>query len=746
MMGSLDSKTATALASGSHGDPFAFLGPHEIGDGHVIIRTFQADASEVMVVDSDTGKDLAPLHRIHPNGLFEGELSDSKEDLSYRLRVTFGKDTVVIEDPYRFGSLLGELDSHLIGEGNHLEAYKVMGAHLHKVDGVSGVCFAVWAPNARRVSIVGPFNQWDGRCHAMRKHHGIGVWELFVPGLGEGEIYKYEIKDRFGNILPLKSDPYAFRCEHPPATASIVEKTGTYKWADKAWMKSRQATTLVDQPISIYEVHLGSWRRVPDEDNRSLTYKELSDQLVSYVKDLGFTHIELLPITEHPFDGSWGYQPIGLFAPTSRFGTPDEFRYFVDRCHKEGIGVILDWVPGHFPTDTHGLEYFDGTHLYEHADPRQGRHMDWGTLIYNFDRKEVANFLLVNALFWINEYHLDGLRVDAVASMLYLDYSRKEGEWIPNEHGGRENLGAIAFLRRLNELVYERGQGAFTLAEESTAWPMVSRPTYLGGLGFGYKWNMGWMHDTLLYMSKDPVHRRYHHNDMTFGMLYAYSENYVLPLSHDEVVHGKGSLLGRMPGDTWQRFAGLRAYFGFMWVYPGKKLLFMGGEFGQEREWAYAESLDWHLLENPLHKGMQTLIADLNKVYREHPSLPQQDCEPEGFRWVENHDVDQSVFAYLRYGKDGSVMLVINSFTPVVRQGYRLGVPVPGAWVECVNTDKSEYGGSGVMNEGDLWTEDLAWHDQPYSLNITIPPLATVTFVPKPASASDAKESPNEAE
>ncbi len=742
MMERLDGRIADAIAKGDHDDPFGVLGPHGLPDGRLLIRAFLPDAESVAVLDAASGKEAGTLAATHPAGLFEGVLDNRAADFRYRLRVGYGGESVDIEDPYRFPALLGELDIHLLGEGNHLKLYTIMGAHPRRIDGVDGAAFAVWAPSARRVSVTGSFNQWDGRRHVMRKHHDIGVWEIFIPGLGEGEVYKFEIKDRFGNILPLKADPFARRCEHPPATASVIEGETTYAWKDAEWMKRRAETARHNRPVSIYEVHLGSWRRVPEDDNRVLTYHELADELVPYVRDLGFTHIELLPITEHPFDGSWGYQPIGLYAPTSRFGSPDDFRHFVDACHAAGIGVILDWVPGHFPTDTHGLEYFDGTHLYEHADPRQGRHMDWGTLIYNFGRREVTNFLHANALFWVNEYHLDGLRVDAVASMLYLDYSRNEGEWVPNKHGGRENLEAIDFLRRLNELVYAEGQGAFTMAEESTAWPMVSRPTYLGGLGFGYKWNMGWMHDTLSYISKDPVHRRYHHNDMTFGMLYAFTENYILPLSHDEVVHGKGSLLGRMPGDRWQRFASLRSYFGFMWTYPGKKLLFMGGEFAQEREWAFAESLDWHLLDDPLHAGVRLLIADLNGIYRRMAPLFEKDCEPDGFRWVECHDVDQSVFSYLRHAEDGRAVLVVSNFTPVPREGYRLGVPVVGEWVEALNTDDARYGGSGVLNHGPRAAEGVAWHDLPNSLVLSLPPLGTLvmeTVAPPVAATTDAE-------
>jgi 1,4-alpha-glucan branching enzyme len=585
------------------------------------------------------------------------------------------------------------------------------------------VRFAVWAPNARSIAVVGDFNSWDGRRNPMRRLGESGIWETFVPGAAAGALYKYELHDQHGHLLPLKADPYAFAAEHRPATASIVTELPARRPPEAG----RTARNALDAPIAIYEVHLGSWRR--RGDGAFLSYGELADQLLAYVRDMGFTHVELMPVTEHPFDGSWGYQPTGMFAPTSRFGTPQDFLAFVERCHAEGVGVILDWVPGHFPSDPHGLALFDGTHLYEHADPRQGRHQDWGTLIYNFGRAEVRSFLISSALFWIDRYGVDALRVDAVASMLYLDYSRKPGEWIPNAHGGNENLEAIDFLRRMNELVHAEGRAAGSIAEESTAWPMVSRPTYLGGLGFTYKWNLGWMHDTLDYMSHDPVHRRYHHDKLTFGLIYAFNENFVLPLSHDEVVHGKGSLLGRMKGDRWQRFANLRAYFGFMYAHPGKKLLFMGSELAQEREWNHDQSLDWHLLDDLLHRGVQTLVRDLNRLYRATPALHALDCEPRGFEWIDGGNVEQSVYAFLRRGRqDSETVVVVCNFTPVPRPGYRIGVPHPGAYVEWLNTDAEVYGGSNVGNFGRVVAEDVPAHGRAHSISIWLPPLATVVF------------------
>jgi 1,4-alpha-glucan branching enzyme len=713
-----------AIAAARHGDPFAFLGMHQSSAG-LYVRTILPDAESVSVVESATGRIVARCERIHPAGIFVASMADRREKFRYRLRVRSGGHEQEFEDVYRFGPVLGELDLHLLAEGNHLASYQKLGAHPIVHEGVEGVAFAVWAPNAQRVSIVGDFNNWDGRRMPMRRRHAGGIWEIFVPGLRPGHLYKYELIGPDGALLPLKADPYAERSEHPPGTASIVAAPSRHLWRDGSWIGERGRRQECEAPISIYEVHLGSWRR--GEQGRYLTYREMAEQLVPYAADLGFTHIEVLPITEYPFDGSWGYQPISLFAPTSRFGAPDDFRLFVDACHSAGVALLLDWVPGHFPTDAHGLARFDGTALYEHADPRQGMHRDWDTLIYNYGRREVSNFLLSSALYWLREYHIDGIRVDAVASMLYLDYSRKEGEWIPNAYGGRENLDAIAFLRRMNELVFGESTGATTAAEESTAWPMVSRPVYVGGLGFGYKWNMGWMHDTLGYMSREPIHRKYHHNDLTFGLLYAYHENFILPLSHDEVVHGKGSLIGKMPGDRWQKFANLRAYFAFMWTHPGKKLLFMGGEFGQEREWNHDRALDWGSLANPLHAGMQLLVRDLNRLYRATPSLHQLDCEPEGFAWIDAANGNESVLSYLRRGRDpNELAVIVCNFTPVPRHDYRIGVPRPGRYLERINTDAGVYGGSGVGNAGAVETEPHPMHGHGQCLRLQLPPLGVL--------------------
>ncbi len=623
------------------------------------------------------------------------------------------------------GPLLGELDLYLFGEGNHRRLYDKLGAHPIAVDGVEGVTFAVWAPNARRVSVVGDFNGWDGARHPMRKCNDGGVWHVFVPGAGLGSRYKYELLGPDGALLPHKADPFAFACEHTPATASIVALPGMRDWHDDAWLARRAAAGRRDAPIAIYEVHLGSWRRGPG--NRYLTYAELAEQLIPYVASLGYTHVELMPIAEHPFDGSWGYQPIGLFAPTSRHGTPAEFARFVDAAHAAGIGVIADWVPGHFPTDAHGLARFDGTALYEHADPRKGFQPDWNTYIYNFGRNEVANFLLANALFWLDVYHIDGLRVDAVASMLYLDYSREPGEWIPNVHGGRENLEAIALLQRVNAAAYGDYPGSITIAEESTAWPGVSRPVEAGGLGFGYKWNMGWMHDSLGYVHEDPLYRRYHQDELTFSFTYAFSENFVLPLSHDEVVYGKGSLIGKMPGDAWQRLANLRAFLAYTYAHPGKKLLFMGGEFAQEREWNHDRGLDWELLGDARHRGVQALVRDLNALYRARPALHELDAEPAGLEWIVS-DNEASVVAFVRRGRAaGEIAVAVTNFTPVPREGYRLGVPEPGTYAEALNTDHPAYGGSGVRNEP-LTAQALPAHGKPYSIGLRLPPLATVVL------------------
>ncbi len=720
-----------AAIHADHDDPFGFFGLHDAADG-LVLRSMQPGAVAVSVIEAESGAVVAALPCLHPDGLFGGPVG-RKQRFAYRLRIEDARGNVdVRDDPYRFAPILGELDLHLLGEGTHLRLYQRLGAHVTRLEGVEGVAFAVWAPNARHVSLIGDFNGWDGRVHPMRKRHEGGVWEIFVPGLGAGALYKYEIKDAEGRLLPAKADPYGFAAELPPKTASRVYDLTSYAWSDSAWLARRQKTIARDAPISIYEVHLGSWRRKADEGNRSLTYRELAEELGAYVQEMGFTHIELLPIHEHPFTGSWGYQPIGLYAPTSRFGSPDDFRWFVDHLHGLGIGIIIDWVAGHFPTDAHGLGRFDGSHLYEHADPRQGLHKDWNTAIFNFGRNEVANYLYSNALFWLDQYHIDGLRVDAVASMLYLDYSRQPGEWIPNRFGGNENIDAIEFLRRMNQVVYGEQDGGVTIAEESTAWPMVSRPVHLGGLGFGYKWNMGWMHDTLDYMAKDPIHRRYHHDELTFGLLYAFHENFVLPLSHDEVVHGKRSIFGRMPGDRWQKFANLRAYYAFMFAHPGKKLLFMGDEFAQEGEWNVDESLDWHLLDDPLNQGVRRCVGDLNRLYRDLPALHQLDCEAQGFAWIDCNDRDNSVISWRRLAcdPDDFVVVVVN-FTPVVREFYRVGVPRGGWYHEVLNTDSSHYGGSDVGLAGGRAADDIAWHGHPFSLALRLPPLAALILRPQ---------------
>jgi 1,4-alpha-glucan branching enzyme len=715
-----------AIVTGTHGDPFAVLGPRAV-EGGITIRAFVPDAESVQAIDRNTGAELAELERLDDAGFFAGVIEEGATPPDYRLRARRQSDSWELDDPYRFAALFGELDTYLLREGSHKRLWERLGAHTIEHQGVAGTHFAVWAPAARRVSVVGDFNLWDGRRHPMRLHPGVGVWEIFLPGLGEGTVYKYEILGADGKLLPLKADPFGFGGEMRPKNASVVRRIDAFEWHDADWRAARRARQAIDAPISIYEVHLGSWRR--GEGNRFLTYDELADQLIPYVTEMGFTHIELLPITEYPFDGSWGYQPIGLFAPTARFGDPAAFARFVDRFHRAGIGVLLDWVPGHFPTDEHGLGRFDGTALYEHEDPRQGFHQDWNTLIYNYGRAEVANYLHANALFWQDVYHLDGLRVDAVASMLYLDYSRKSGEWVPNRLGGRENLEAIDFIKRANELAYGADDSIMMVAEESTAWPGVSRATWSGGLGFGYKWNMGWMHDTLVYMSKDPVHRRWHHHQMTFGLLYAFTENFVLPLSHDEVVHGKGTILGRMPGDSWQKFANLRAYYAFMWGHPGKKLLFMGQDFGQGAEWNADRSLDWHLLGDKWHQGVQTLVKDLNGLYRDEPALHQLDCESGGFEWLEASDAETSILAWLRKGRDGTApILVVCNFTPTPRPAYRLGLPAAGRWREILNTDAETYGGSGMGNLGMIEAVEVASHGRPFSARIALPPLATVWF------------------
>ena len=725
-----------ALVTGEHGDPFSVLGPHRNGDGALTVRAFLPQAREVALVPGRGSAPPRPLASVHPAGLWAITLPGQIAD-AYRLQLTdrAGR-TTEIEDPYRFPPTLSGYDLHLLGEGTHYRIWDKLGAHPARVEGVDGVIFAVWAPNAKRVSVVGDWNGWDGRRHPMRLHPGNGIWELFLPGVAEGARYKYEILARSGEPLALKADPFAFAFEpDTPRTASAVYDLDGYAWHDGDWMEARRHRSAQETPMSVYEVHLGSWRRVPEDGDRFLDYRELADQLADHVTALGFTHVELLPVTEHPFYASWGYQTIGYYAPTRRYGTPKDFMAFVDRLHQRGVGVILDWVPAHFPRDAHGLAYFDGTHLYEHEDPREREHPDWGTRVFNFGRREVGNYLIANATFWLERYHIDGLRVDAVASMIYRDYSRKPGEWIPNIHGGRENLEALAFLRRVNEVVYATYPGAMTIAEESTAWPQVSRPTYLGGLGFGFKWNMGWMHDILDYLRRDPVHRKHHHNQLTFGMLYAWTENFVLPLSHDEVVYGKGSLLGKMPGDDWQRFANLRLLYAFMWAYPGKKLLFMGGEFGQSSEWSHDRSLDWHLLDSgPYHRALQGLVADLNRHYRAQPALHQLDSDPAGFEWMDCDDWAQSVVSFARFARDRrDLVLCVCNFTPVVRESYRVGVPRPGYYAELLNTDGALYGGSNAGNAGGVWSEPVPAHGQPHSVRLTLPPLAALWLRPAEA-------------
>jgi 1,4-alpha-glucan branching enzyme len=722
------------LLRAEYSDPFGILGPH-VAEGATVVRVLRPGATHVEILRP--GHDPVGAAMLDPVGFFEASFPAGKEVTAYRLRVTYPTGSIEIEDPYAFPSLLGNLDLHLIGEGTHYQQYEKLGAHLRTHGNVSGVHFAVWAPNARRVSVVGDFNQWDGRIYSMR-FHPPGIWEIFLPDLGEGEIYKYEILPRVGACL-LKADPYGFFAEVRPKSGSVVFDLSKYHWEDGDWQDARRARNRLDAPMSVYEVHLASWRRkaVPDgekQDAALLNYRELADQLIPYVVEMGFTHVELLPVMEHPFDGSWGYQTVGYFAATSRFGTPADFMYFVDRCHQAGLGVILDWTPGHFPKDGHGLGLFDGTHLYEHADPRQGEQPDWGTFVFNYGRNEVQNFLLSNALFWLSVYHLDGLRVDAVASMLYLDYSRQAGEWVPNRYGGRENLEAVAFLKRLNEVVHQLQPGCVTIAEESTSWPAVTRPTYLGGLGFDLKWNMGWMHDTLDYMALDPIHRKFHHNQITFSMMYAFSENFLLPLSHDEVVHLKGSLINKMPGDSWRQFANLRLMYAYLFAHPGKKLLFMGAEMAQRAEWKFAGQLDWPVLKHESHRGVQRLMQHLNHVYGTERSLHEVEFEWTGFQWLECNDADSSVLAFLRKSRTGDgekpaeELLVALNFTPNVRVAYRIGVPQPGRYREILNTDSSAYWGSNVGNEGGVEAEQIPHNGWPCSISLKLPPLAAVYF------------------
>jgi 1,4-alpha-glucan branching enzyme len=710
------------LLGGSHHNPHGLLGVHTQGSGadeQIIVRALRPHATAVTVVyegDSDIGK--VPLTHLR-DGLFVGVLPENPGD--YRLEVGYGDHVETDDDPYRWLPTVGELDLHLIGEGRHERLWEALGARVRTYDTaggvVQGVSFAVWAPNAQGVRVIGDFNHWDGQAYPMRSLGSSGVWELFVPGIGAGTCYKFKVLGKDGHWHE-KADPMAFATEVPPATASKVVEP-LHAWSDDAWLAKRRATDWAEAPMSAYEVHLGSWRP-------GLSYVELADQLSAYAADLGFTHVELLPVTEHPFGGSWGYQVTSYFAPTSRFGSPDEFREFVDRMHQNGIGVLMDWVPAHFPRDEWALARFDGTPLYEHADPRRGEQPDWGTYVFDFGRNEVRNFLVANALFWLEEYHLDGLRVDAVASMLYLDYSREEGQWLPNEYGGRENLDAVRFLQELNATVYKRHPGVVMIAEESTAWPGVTRPTHLGGLGFGFKWNMGWMHDTLSYFGHEPVHRSYHHNEMTFSLVYAWSENFVLPLSHDEVVHGKGSLWQRMPGDAWNKAANLRSLLAFMWAHPGKQLLFMGGEFGQEGEWSESRSLDWHLLEQPLHQGVQNLLRDLNHAYQGAPALYSGDTRPEGFEWIDANDAAGNVLSFLRVGTDGSRLVCVANFAGTPHLNYKVGLPAAGTWREVINTDAESYGGSGVGNMGAVEAADEPWHGRPASAVLQLPPAGVL--------------------
>lgn len=707
------------LAAGRSDRPFDLLGPRD-GPGGRRLTVFHPDLARLSVISGDR---VTELPRVSGD-LFAGPIPPGP----YLLRAeTGGGVSWDFDDPYRFGPVLGELDLYLIGEGTHRRLWDVLGAHVTTHEGVQGTLFAVWAPNAQRVSVVGAFNGWDGRRHPMR-HLSSGLWEIFLPGIAEGALYKYEILDAQGAVLQ-KADPMGFGSQHPPEKASVVRDITGYGWHDDGWMETRAGAHDRSAPVSIYEVHLGSWRRRWDQGGRPLSYREHARDLIAYVRDMRFTHIELMPVSEFPFDGSWGYQPVGLFAPTIRFGPPHEFRDLIDAAHQAGLGVLLDWVPGHFPSDAHGLVRFDGTALYEHEDPREGFHQDWNTLIYNYGRTEVANFLTANALYWLQEYHIDGLRVDAVASMLYRDYSRKDGEWLPNKDGGRENYEAIAFLQQMNIAAYGDCPGIVTVAEESTSFPGVSTPVDAGGLGFGYKWNMGWMNDTLRYMARDPVHRAWHHHLMSHSISYAFSENFILPISHDEVVHGKGSMLRKMPGDEWQQFANLRAYYGYMWGHPGKKLMFMGCEFGQPEEWDHNGELDWHAASQPLHQGVQALVRDLNHLYRATPALHRRDCTPDGFQWIAS-DPAQSVLAWVRYGEPGDApVVVICNFTPVPRPGFRIGVPQAGHWREELNTDAAVYGGSGSGNLGGVEADGRAQDGQPASMAVTLPPLSVVIFV-----------------
>ncbi len=714
-----------AIVHSYHGNPFSILGPHSHENG-TIVRAMLPFAATTSLIMSD---DTIDMTKVHPDGLFEIFLANTHPPFDYHLQtVTFSGDTLLQEDPYRFPSTLSEYDEHLLAEGTHLHVYDYLGAHIMEIDGRSGVRFAVWAPSALRVSVVGDFNQWDGRCHPMRFHHNSGIWELFIPNLDQNTIYKYEIKSRDHGYIVNKTDPVGFASELRPNTASVVWDINQYQWGDSDWIANRSQHSSFDKPISVYEVHLGSWRRKGDDGSEWLTYSELADSLIPYVQEMGFTHIELMPVSEHPYDGSWGYQVTGYFAPTARFGVPDDFMAFVDRCHQANIGVILDWVPAHFPKDQHGLSYFDGTHLYEHAHPLQGQHPDWGTLIFNYGRHEVSQFLISNALFWLDKYHIDGLRVDAVASMIYLDFSREPGQWIPNRYGGRENLEAIAFVRRFNQQVHEKFPGALTIAEESTAWPGVTHSLEDHGLGFDLKWNMGWMHDSLKYFAMDPIYRSHHHGTLTFSLMYAFSEKFMLPFSHDEVVHLKKSLLDKMPGDTWRKFANLRLLYGYQWSHPGKKLLFMGGEFGQWHEWTEERSLDWHLLTtDDKHQQLQNWVRDLNHFYTGQPALYEHDFSWDGFEWLDLHDGERSLLAYSRTSPESDeTILIAGNFTPVVRHDYWLPVPEPGTYQELLNSDATEYGGSNILNPDPIASTPIPWDEGKHVVKMTLPPLGIV--------------------
>ncbi len=725
----LDAARVEAIVRGNDADPFSFLGMHAAGDG-VVVRVFRPHAGRLYAVDARDGKAALALQRVHPAGLFAGELARTAP-FPYRLRERIDDVTTEFDDPYRFGYVLGAIDAWLIAEGKHLRLWEVLGAHQRVQEGVAGTSFAVWAPNARRASVVGDFNDWDGRIHPMRFRSECGVWELFVPGDLAGNAYKYEFTGPSGALLPLRADPLAFAAEVRPQTASRVTPPSAHVWSDDAWMAERGERASREKPISIYEVHLGSWRRKGDRGERFLNYSELADQLIPYATDLGFTHLELLPVMEHPFDGSWGYQCTGMFAPTSRYGAPDDFRAFVDRAHAAGLGVILDWVPGHFPTDAHGLGTFDGTHLYEHADPRKGFHHEWGTYVYNVGRREVANFLLASALYWLGEFHADGLRLDAVSSMIYLDYERSAGNWIPNEDGGNENREVTAFLRQLNATIYAEFPTAFTVAEESTSWPMVSAPAHLGGLGFGYKWNMGWMNDTLRLFARDPLYRGHHFDELTFSLMYAFNENYVLPFSHDEVVHLKHSLIGRMPGDDESRFASLRMLYGYLFTHPGKKLLFMGDEFAQEGEWSEARSLDWHQLDDPRRRALVALLRDLGRLYRATPALYACDFDWSGFEWIDCSDPQSGVAAFVRRDpKSGSFVVVVLNLSGSAQDRYRVGVPAAGTYDEVLNTDAARYGGRNRGNAGAVAASGVPAHGRPESLELYVPPQTLLIFAP----------------